>query len=94
MGKPYLIKASDVQKELEKIKKDAEEWQDLPPYTYYKLKCEKCGRKILVEIVLMGVNHNMAVIATCAKCLKKKGPMKGFKEQRPSEYEDIMEWIL
>jgi len=33
------------------------------------VKCSKCGRKILVERGLMGVNHTLEIIAACWDCL-------------------------
>jgi DNA-directed RNA polymerase subunit RPC12/RpoP len=42
-------------------------------YEYHKLKCSSCGRKILVEIGLIGVSHNAMVSVTCADCQKKVG---------------------
>lgn len=62
-------------------------------YTYYKKKCSKCGRKILVEIVLIGTNHNADIIATCAECLKKESLPKEFVSERPEIAKDIEEWI-
>ena len=34
--------------------------------------CHKCGRKILVERALIGVNHTLDVIATCWECLDEE----------------------
>ena len=36
----------------------------------YMLQCRKCGRKIVVETVLNGTNHNLAVHVTCAECME------------------------
>ena len=33
------------------------------------IKCSKCGRKILVERGLFGVNHTLEIFATCWDCL-------------------------
>lgn len=33
------------------------------------VQCSKCGRRILVERPLIGVNHTAKVIATCWDCL-------------------------
>jgi hypothetical protein len=49
-------------------------------YEYHKLKCSKCGRKILVEIGLIGVGHNAIVSVTCAECFKKVGFSDVFKD--------------
>ena len=34
------------------------------------LKCNKCGRKILVEIGLFGISHNASIQATCVECVE------------------------
>jgi len=62
-------------------------------YTYYKIKCQKCGRKILVEVLLFGVNHNADLIATCAECLQKKGLDKKFAKKNPEVAKDIKAWL-
>lgn len=35
----------------------------------YYVKCKKCGRAMLVELGLFGVDHTAAVIASCWDCL-------------------------
>ena len=40
------------------------------------VKCEKCGRKILVERALLGVNHTLDIKATCWECLTSKAKGK------------------
>ena len=62
-------------------------------YTYYREKCGKCGRKILVEMLLFGVPHHTGVSVTCASCLEKSGLPELFKKQRPGEAADIEQWI-
>jgi len=59
-------------------------------YMYYKCRC-KCGRKILVEIGLVGVSHNASVSATCGECV---GPVyEEFESAQPKAATDIEEWI-
>lgn len=60
-------------------------------YAYYKLKCKYCGRKILVEVLLMGTDHNASIIATCADCLK--GKIDSDFAKTNSAAKDITEWI-
>jgi len=31
--------------------------------------CNKCGRKILVEMALIGAQHHVGLTATCGECL-------------------------
>jgi len=62
------------------------------PYTYHKLACTKCGRKIIVEVLLIGVDHTASITAVCAECLKK-GVNKEFAEKNPEAAKDIEEWI-
>jgi hypothetical protein len=62
-------------------------------YEHHKTKCGKCERKILVEILLIGVSHNANVTVICRDCLKDKGINPKFKEEHPEEAKDIEEWI-
>lgn len=39
-------------------------------------KCEVCGREILVERIVNGVNHTLQVIITCWECLSKEAKQK------------------
>lgn len=55
----------------------------------YKVKCSGCGRKILVEIFLIGVSHNASVSATCADCLNIH---PDYKAKNPEEAKAIEEW--
>lgn len=59
-------------------------------YGHHKLACKKCGRKILVEIV-MGTNYSVIVIATCAECLGVLD--ETFCKERPEEAKSIQLWI-
>lgn len=60
---------------------------------YYKLQCGKCGRKILVEVLLIGSNHNADVMVNCAECLKKSGVHPEFKKRYSKAASDIERWI-
>lgn len=62
-------------------------------YTYYRVKCSYCGRKILVEQILDGVSHTATILASCKECLKKSGLPEKFKKQHPKEAKEIEQWI-
>ena len=36
------------------------------------VKCPKCGREILVERGLIGIDHTVEILVTCWKCLDEK----------------------
>lgn len=36
------------------------------------VKCEKCGREILVERGLIGIDHTFTILVSCWQCLKKE----------------------
>lgn len=61
-------------------------------YSYRKCACRKCGRKILVEILLVGTSHNADIIATCAECLKLPLDEK-FAGEHPEAAKDITAWV-
>jgi hypothetical protein len=42
----------------------------------YFLKCHQCGKKIVVEAVLNGVNHNVSMSAVCAECVELNDEFK------------------
>jgi hypothetical protein len=54
-----------------------------------KLACPKCGRKILVEVVLFGVSHNAGITATCAECVSVN---EEFRADNPEVARQIDEW--
>ena len=61
-------------------------------YAYQTTACRKCGRKILVEMGLIGVPHHTWVMATCADCLQV--PISdAFKERRPEAAAEIEKWL-
>jgi hypothetical protein len=62
-------------------------------YEYHKLKCSKCGRKILVEIGLISVSHNAMVSVTCAECLRKVKLSNDFKRRFKKVAADIEKWL-
>ncbi len=42
------------------------------PVTGQLLQCNACKRKILVQRVLLGIDHDMQVAASCWDCLSKE----------------------
>ena len=62
-------------------------------YTYNKCKCNKCGRKILVERILSGNDNTSGIIVTCGFCIMTKGLDKTFKIAHPEAAKDIERWI-
>jgi hypothetical protein len=53
-------------------------------------ECNKCKRKILVELPLIGVPHHTDVQVTCADCLVVSDV---FKTEYPEEAKQIEEWL-
>jgi len=52
-------------------------------------KCRKCGRKILVELVLIGVPHHDTPIVTCSECLVLDSE---FRNKNPDIAKQLDEW--
>jgi len=61
----------------------------LTPQQGHMLSCRKCGRKILVEILLTGVSHNGQVGAICGACLEVSEP---FSQNHPDIARRLREW--
>jgi hypothetical protein len=60
-------------------------------YTYNIQKCS-CGEEILVERLLLGVDHTANTMARHKKCLKL--PLnKKFIDDHPEEAEEITNWL-
>jgi hypothetical protein len=53
--------------------------------------CHKCGRKILVEMGLIGVPHHTGVSATCGECLVLS---EQFRKEQPEIVSKIESWLL
>ena len=47
-----------------------------PPIAGEIVECRKCGRRLLVERVLMGTDHTMAIHIICWDCLDDGGEEK------------------
>lgn len=63
-------------------------------YLNYKLCCEKCGRKILVEMTLFGIPHHLGVTAICGECIDIEGErFKEFAKNYPEEARAILDWL-
>jgi hypothetical protein len=57
------------------------------------LECSNCGRKILVERFLIGVNHTTSIKIICQDCLRKSRIAKNFREKHPKEAREIEDWL-
>jgi hypothetical protein len=55
----------------------------------HKTKCNKCKRKILVQLPLFGVPHHFDAMACCAECLEVDNE---FKKGHPEVANDLMRW--
>lgn len=61
-------------------------------YCYDLKACRKCGRKILVEMGLIGSPHHSWIMATCAECVQT--PINdAFKEKHPGAAAEIEKWL-
>ena len=61
-------------------------------YCYKTAACSKCGRRILVEMGLIGVPHHSWVMVTCAECLQVP-VAEAFRERRPDAAAEIEKWL-
>jgi len=52
--------------------------------------CNKCGRKILVEMVLIGAQHHVGVSVTCGDCLVVP---EQFRKEQPEIASKIESWL-
>jgi len=53
------------------------------------LKCYVCKREILVERVLLGIDHNFVTTATCWNCLDSKTKNKAIKKHKLNNKRDV-----
>ena len=52
--------------------------------------CKKCGRKMLVEMALIGAQHHLGVTVTCGACLVVP---EQFREEYPEIVSKIERWL-
>ncbi len=52
--------------------------------------CKKCGRKVLVEMGLIGVPHHLGVTVTCGDCLVVP---EQFRKGHPEIVSKIERWL-
>ncbi|HTU19642.1 MAG TPA: hypothetical protein VMG10_16395 [Gemmataceae bacterium] len=52
--------------------------------------CNKCGRTILVEMALIGVQHHVGLTATCGECLMIP---QQFRKEHPQIAAKIDRWL-
>ena len=55
---------------------------------YYN-KCYVCDREIMIEIVINGTNHNIAVQPTCKECVDLSDE---YRARHPDLANEIDEW--
>ena len=61
-------------------------------YAYATTACQKCGRRILVEMGLIGVPHHSWIMVTCAECIQV--PLaEAFRERRSEAAAEIGKWL-
>lgn len=56
-------------------------------------KCSHCGREMLVERQLIGVDHTISILVSCKECLRKRGCQEEFREKFPEKAKVIDEWL-
>ena len=55
----------------------------------HKLKCNKCKRKILIQLPLIGVPHHTDAFAVCGECLEID---ENFEKLFPELAKNLKEW--
>jgi len=54
-------------------------------------ECNKCGRRIMITRVLLGVNHTIDSIVTCQVCITEISPK--FKKEHPKDTAKLKKWL-
>jgi hypothetical protein len=62
-------------------------------YGYRIADCPKCGRAILVQYGLFGIDHTTGICVICKDCLKKIGISEEFTKEHPEEAKEISDWL-
>jgi hypothetical protein len=57
----------------------------------HKTKCNKCGRKILIQLPLFGAPHHFDALATCGECLELD---EAWKKEHPEVAADLIDWKI
>ncbi len=52
--------------------------------------CHKCGRKVLVEMGLIGTPHHIGVSVTCGECLVVS---EQFRKEQPEVLSKLESWL-
>lgn len=52
--------------------------------------CHKCGRKMVVELPLIGVPHHLGVTVTCGECLVMTDE---FRKEHPKIASKVEDWL-
>lgn len=53
--------------------------------------CRKCGRKVLVELALIGTPHHIAVMVNCGECLEE--PSERIRKEHPEILAQVEKWL-
>jgi len=51
-----------------------------------------CGRKILVQIALIGDSHNLGVSIVCGDCIRAGRVDREYKKHNPELAKEIEDW--
>ena len=57
----------------------------------HKTKCNKCERKVLVQLPMFGAPHHLDVLVTCMECLELD---EGWKKEHPEVAGDLIDWKI
>jgi hypothetical protein len=52
--------------------------------------CHKCGRKVLVEMGLIGVPHHVGLSVTCGECIV---PTEQMRKEHPEIVSKVENWL-
>jgi hypothetical protein len=52
--------------------------------------CKKCGRKVLVEMGLIGVPHHVGLVVTCGECVE---PSEQIRKEHPEIVSKVENWL-
>lgn len=53
-------------------------------------ECPKCKKKLLIERVINGTDHDLSIIVTCQGCVALRDE---FRKEHPEKAEKIENWI-
>ena len=62
-------------------------------YFHYEMRCNKCGKKVLIEGFRAGTDHTISLGVTCSDCLEDYKVTGAFRKEHPVDARNIEEWI-